>query len=139
MINLKVRFKNPVFWAQIVLAVLMPILAYAGLTLQDITTWQALGLLIWTAIQNPYVLGLVIVSVWNALNDPTTSGLTDSARAMGYDVPNAEKVKTLKESIINPIIMEESELNHDNVDVGKTVVYEPLYGDDKKDSGLFGD
>lgn len=139
MINLKVRLKNPIFWAQIILAVLMPILAYAGLTLQDITTWQALGLLIWAAIQNPYVLGLVIVSVWNALNDPTTSGLTDSARAMTYKVPSTEKTKTLKESIINPIITEESELNHDNVDVGKTVVYEPLYGDDKKDSGLFGD
>ncbi len=91
MINLKVRFKNPVFWAQILLAVLMPILAYAGLTLQDITTWAALGNLLWEALLNPYVLGLVVVSVWNALNDPTTSGLSDSARAMGYEVPSTEK------------------------------------------------
>lgn len=89
--NLKVRFRNPVFIAQILLAILMPILAYAGLTLQDITTWAALGNLLWEALLNPYVLGLVVVSVWNALNDPTTSGLSDSARAMGYDVPSSEK------------------------------------------------
>lgn len=41
--NIKVRFKNPIFIAQIVLAILTPILAYAGLTLQDLTSWQALG------------------------------------------------------------------------------------------------
>jgi len=28
------------------------------------------------------------VSVWNAINDPTTKGLADSARAMTYDKPN---------------------------------------------------
>lgn len=89
--NLKVRFRNPVFIAQILLAILMPILAYAGLTLQDITTWAALGNLLWEALLNPYVLGLVVVSVWNGFNDPTTSGLSDSARAMGYDVPSSEK------------------------------------------------
>lgn len=134
--NLRVRFKNPVFWAQMIMAVLMPILAYAGLTLQDITTWAALGQLLWDALLNPYVLGLVIVSIWNALNDPTTSGLTDSTRAMSYKVPNAEKVKTLKESVkkeyATPIIEEVK-------GAGKTVVYEPLYSDDKKDSELLED
>ena len=37
MINWKVRFKNPVWWAQMVLAIFTPILAYAGLTAQDLT------------------------------------------------------------------------------------------------------
>lgn len=87
MINLKVRFKNPVFIAQLVLSVLTPILAYAGLTLADMTTWSALGQVLIDAIMNPYVLGLVVVSVWNALNDPTTAGLKDSAQAMTYDAP----------------------------------------------------
>lgn len=41
--NLKVRFKNPIFIAQFILAILTPILAYAGLTLQDLTSWPALG------------------------------------------------------------------------------------------------
>lgn len=86
--NLKVRFKNPVFIVQLILAILTPILAYAGLTLQDLTTWKALGDLLLGAISNPYVLGMIAVSIWNALNDPTTSGVTDSARAMTYSKPS---------------------------------------------------
>lgn len=85
--NLKVRFRNPVFIVQLILAILTPILAYAGLTLQDLTTWGALGNLLLGALSNPYVLGLIAVSVWNALNDPTTAGLTDSAQAMTYQTP----------------------------------------------------
>lgn len=87
MINLKVRFKNPVFIAQLVLAVLTPILAYAGLTVQDLTSWEALGNILLGAISNPYVLGLVAVSMWNAVNDPTTSGIKDSEQAMTYEEP----------------------------------------------------
>lgn len=88
--NLKVRFKNPVFIAQLILAILTPILAYAGLTVQDLTSWQALGEILLGAISNPYVLGLIVVSVWNALNDPTTAGITDSAQALTYDKPKAK-------------------------------------------------
>lgn len=86
-LNLKVRFKNPVFIAQLILSVLTPILAYAGLTTQDLTTWKALIDLLVGAISNPYVLGLVIVSVWNALNDPTTAGVGDSTNALTYTEP----------------------------------------------------
>lgn len=85
--NLKVRFKNPVFIAQIILAILAPILAYGGLTFQDLTSWEALGKLLLGAISNPYVLGLIAVSVWNALNDPTTAGVGDSNRALTYVKP----------------------------------------------------
>lgn len=87
MINLKVRFKNPVFIAQLVLAIFTPILAYAGLTAEDMNTWGALGELLVNAISNPYVLCLVAVSVWNAVNDPTTQGVTDSQKAMTYETP----------------------------------------------------
>ena len=85
--NLKVRLKNPVFILQIVLALLTPILAYAGITASDITTWGKLGELLFNAISNPYVLGLVGVSVWNALNDPTTKGIKDSISALSYTQP----------------------------------------------------
>lgn len=85
--NLKVRLKNPVFILQIVLAVLTPILAYAGITASDITTWGKLGELLFNAISNPYVLGLVAVSVWNAINDPTTKGIKDSISALSYTQP----------------------------------------------------
>ena len=85
--NLKVRFKNPIFIIQLILAILTPILAYAGLTVQDITSWTILGEILIGAIKNPYVLGLIAVSVWNALNDPTTAGITDSDLAMTYEKP----------------------------------------------------
>ena len=85
--NWKVRFKNPLFIAQMILAVLTPILAYAGLTVKDLTTWQALGDLLMGALSNPYVLGLVVVSLFNAVTDPTTSGVTDSEQALTYTKP----------------------------------------------------
>lgn len=93
MINIKVRFRNPVFIAQLILAVLTPILAYAGLTMQDLTTWKALGDLLLGAVKNPYVLSLVVVSVFNALTDPTTAGITDSERALTYDFPHRKEVE----------------------------------------------
>lgn len=92
MINWKVRLKNKVFWFQIILAVFTPILAYAGLTVQDLTTWSKVGEMILLAIQNPYVLLLVVVSVWNAINDPTVKGLGDSKLAMTYDEPKHQGV-----------------------------------------------
>ena len=85
--NWKVRFKNPLFIAQMILAVLTPILAYAGLTAKDLTTWQALGDLLMGALSNPYVLGLVVVSVFNEVTDPTTSGVADSEQALTYTKP----------------------------------------------------
>lgn len=87
-INLKVRFKNPVFIAQLVMSILLPILTYMGLTVEDLTSWQLLGKTLIEAIRNPYVLGLVVVSVWNAVNDPTTKGVNDSSNALTYTKPN---------------------------------------------------
>lgn len=86
-INWKVRFKNPVFIAQLVLSIITPILAYVGMSASDITSWTILGQLLIGAISNPYVLGLVAVSVWNCINDPTTEGISDSERALTYEKP----------------------------------------------------
>lgn len=90
MINWKVRLKNPVWWTQMVLAIFTPILAYAGLTAEDLTTWGAVWSLLTQAVTNPYVLGLVLVSVWNAVNDPTTKGISDSQQALTYDTPKGD-------------------------------------------------
>lgn len=90
MINWKVRIKNPIWWTQIGLSILMPILTYAGLTASDLTTWAALGGLLLCAIKNPYVLFTVLVSVWNAINDPTTAGFADSADALTYKKPKVK-------------------------------------------------
>lgn len=86
-INWRVRLKNPYFIAQIILAVGVPILAYFGLTAQDLTTWGALIEISLDALKNPYVLGMVLVSLYNSINDPTTKKFADSKRALTYDKP----------------------------------------------------
>ena len=88
-INWKIRLKNPAFWASIVLAVFAPILAYMGITAEDLSSWQALGNVLLQAVSNPYVLVLVIASVYNAVVDPTTRGISDSKRAQSYEEPGA--------------------------------------------------
>ena len=79
--NWKVRLRNPVFWVQIVVSAFAAVLAYAGLTAADLTTWESVGALLCNAVRNPYCLFLVLSSVWNAVNDPTTKGVADSERA----------------------------------------------------------
>ena len=76
-IDWKVRLKNPVFYIQMVLAIMTPVLAYMGKTAQDISSWKLLGEVIIEAVKNPYILALVAISVWNAINDPTTKGIGD--------------------------------------------------------------
>ena len=86
-INWKVRFKNPVFIAQLILSVLVPILGYMGMTVEDLTTWPTLGNVLLEAVSNPYVLSLVATSVFNCCIDPTTYGVWDSVNALTYEEP----------------------------------------------------
>ncbi len=90
MINWNVRLKNPHFWLQIALSILAPVLAYNGISGQDLTTWRAVGDLALDAVSNPYVLTLIGVSVYNAVTDPTTRGIGDSNRALNYKAPGGK-------------------------------------------------
>lgn len=90
-INWKVRFKNPTFLAQIIASVFLPILAYMGITVQDLTSWQAVGSALALAVSNPYVLLMVVLSVYNAVIDPTTTGIMDSKQALNYTKPKDDK------------------------------------------------
>lgn len=85
--NWKIRFSNPVFWAQLAVAIIVPVLAGVGLAWEDMTTWAALGNAIWAAVQNPVTVVAVLLSVYNAAIDPTTKGLGDSTRALTYTKP----------------------------------------------------
>nr|WP_297172742.1 phage holin [uncultured Agathobaculum sp.] len=85
--NFKVRAKNPVFWVQILLGAFATALAYAGLTASDLTSWGGVLDVIISTVKNPYCVFLIASNVWSALNDPTTSGLTDSDRARTYEKP----------------------------------------------------
>ncbi len=73
-INWKVRFKNPVFWRNILIAFIAPVLTYMGINMSDLTTWQAVFDVLKQAVMNPVILVSVLVSVWNALNASTSSG-----------------------------------------------------------------
>ena len=73
----KERFKNKIFWVNTILAVATPILAYFGINGSDLTTWGSLFGLILDALKNPYVVGLVLVSLWNNVIKPDTKGITD--------------------------------------------------------------
>lgn len=90
-INWKIRLKNPSFWISILISIITPILAYMGLTAQDITSWQTLGEIIIKALANPYVVLVVAGSVYNTIIDPTTTGITDSRTALNYKEPNGIK------------------------------------------------
>lgn len=83
-LNIGLRLKNPVFLLQVVLSIILPILGYFGVRMEDITTFQKLGEVLFSAISNPYVLVLICTSVMNALNDPTSKGFSDSEKARQY-------------------------------------------------------
>jgi len=89
-INWKVRFNNPTYYAQLILAILTPALAYLGLEFADLNTWGAVGKVVVEAYSNPYLLGLIVISVFNASTDPTVSGLSDSKQALGYHKPRKD-------------------------------------------------
>ncbi len=75
--HLKTIFKNPIFWGNILLSISTPILAYFGINGSDLTSWNSLFSLILEAIKNPYVVGLVIISLWNNIINPMTKSITN--------------------------------------------------------------
>lgn len=90
-INWRVRAQNPVFWAQLACAIVMPLVVGVGAEWSDMTTWAALGETVAAALGNPVVVVAMLTSVWACVTDPTTSGTGDSVSALGRDVlkPNA--------------------------------------------------
>ena len=82
MINWKVRFANKTFWLSLVPAVLLLVQVTAavfGYTLDLGELGNRLA-----AVVNALFAVLAILGV---VTDPTTKGLSDSVRAMGYDKP----------------------------------------------------
>lgn len=89
MLNWKVRFnkKNILFIAQVIVSVVIPVLTYFGLQASDLTTWSKVWETFIQAISNPYVVVMAIVSLFNAVTDPTTKGISDSTAALSYTQP----------------------------------------------------
>lgn len=92
-INWKVRIKNPMFWLGLIGAIGAPILAYLGMSASDLTTWETVGNVATYTLTNPYLIVLVILSALSfvgVITDPTTKGITDSARALTYTEPKGD-------------------------------------------------
>ena len=85
-INFPVRFKNPWFWV----GLCGTILAAMGVSPEMFTSWGA----VWEAVVNlfskPFMLVSVVLAVLGVFVDPTTSGISDSKRALSYKSPVKE-------------------------------------------------
>lgn len=84
-INWGVRLKNPVFWAQVICAIVLPLIVGVGAQWEDMTSWIKLGDTIISGLQNPVVVVSMIASLWACITDPTTSGTSDSESTLVRD------------------------------------------------------
>lgn len=89
-INWKVRVKNPTWWAQVVCAIVLPLIVGTGAQWSDMTSWQTLGATLLAALMNPVVVVAMLVQLWTAVTDPTTAGTSDSPLALTYEQPKKE-------------------------------------------------
>ena len=79
-INIPVRFKNPWFWV----GLCGTILAAMGVSPEMFTSWDAVWEAVLNMVRNPYMLVSVVLAVLGVFVDPTTSGISDSKRALSY-------------------------------------------------------
>ncbi len=88
-INWKVRFSkdNITFIIRFLAALIIPVLAYLGLEVTDLTSWKLIGDVLLQFISNPFLLGLTVINALNMIPDPTTKGITDSEKALNYTEP----------------------------------------------------
>ena len=82
-INWKVRLKNPYFWFGLVAIILTAV----GAEPEIFTSWDILVGQVKQLLGNPFALGCVVAAIVGYVNDPTTSGITDSQQALGYSKP----------------------------------------------------
>jgi phi LC3 family holin len=85
-INIPVRFKNPWFWVGLGGV----ILSAMGVSPDMFTSWGAVCEAVVNMVSNPYMLVSVVLAVLGVFVDPTTSGISDSKRAMSYKSPVKE-------------------------------------------------
>lgn len=65
------------FWAAIIVAIFTPILAAAGMDYTGLSSWPQLWNLICSALSSPATSIAIAMSLWTAINNPTSSGLGD--------------------------------------------------------------
>ena len=85
-INIPVRFKNPWFWV----GLCGTILTAMGVSPEMFTSWGAVWEAVVNLFSNPFLLVSVVLAVLGVFVDPTTSGISDSKRALSYKSPVKE-------------------------------------------------
>ena len=88
MINWKIRFKNPVFYIQLIVSIISSIFAYMGITASEITSWYKLFEIIRQAFSNQYINFIMVISIYKFLIDNTKKVIRDRKKAMKYDKRN---------------------------------------------------
>lgn len=86
-VNIPVRLKNPWFWVGVVSIIITAI----GLDPTTMTSWGAVLDAVEAVLRNPVQLVTAVLAVLAVFVDPTTAGLTDSARALSYTAPSKNK------------------------------------------------
>ena len=81
MINWKVRFKNKV-WLAAFIAFLV------STVYQFLAMFEIAPIITQDAVMQAVAVVLQLLSLLGVVVDPTTKGMGDSARALGYDEPN---------------------------------------------------
>ncbi len=84
-INWKVRMKNKTFWLSLIPAALLLVQVCAAVFGFDLNLGELGDKLL--AVVNALFAVLAILGV---VNDPTTSGVSDSAQALTYETPKKE-------------------------------------------------
>ena len=87
MINWRVRFRNKAFWVAIIPAILVLIQVVAAVFGYTLDLGELGNKLI--AVVNAV---FVVLSILGVVNDPTTSGLSDSKQAMTYELPKEKEI-----------------------------------------------
>lgn len=86
-VNIPVRMKNPWFWVGVVSVAITAI----GVDPQTFTSWSAVWEGIKAVLSNPVQLCTMCLAVLSVFIDPTTAGIGDSERALGYSAPSKEE------------------------------------------------
>lgn len=84
--NIPVRMRNWAFW----LGLGATILAAMNVSPEMFTSWELLWAEVVALFSNPFRLGCVFIAIMGVLTDPTTPGIGDSTRALGYTKPGKE-------------------------------------------------
>lgn len=87
MINWRVRIRNKAFWVAIIPAVLVLIQVVAAVFGYTLDLGE-LGNKLITVVNAVFV----VLSILGVVNDPTTSGLSDSKQAMTYELPKEKEI-----------------------------------------------